>query len=266
MSKMSEATVILPNGMEISQINSHETQFLYDEIFVQEVYGAYDLHVPPGGLVLDIGANIGMFAYYIASKFPGARIWCFEPAPHCLEKLCDNLARLGDAARVFAVALWDREGEVEFSYYPHYSIISGMFAEQEQDMGVLRAGARTRYLQKYGREPDERELDLLVGSKLNERQSILCPATRLSKIIADENVECISLVKIDAERAENIILAGIDELDWARFDQFVVEIHDQGHREHEAMAEKLRRHGYITELYVEPTLKNSDIYVLVAKR
>lgn len=263
---MSAPTVTLPNGMELAELNPHETKFLYDEIFVQEVYAAYDLQVPAGGLVLDIGANIGMFAYYVAGKFTGSRIWCFEPAPHCLEKLRLNAARLGDACRIFPIALGDSEGEVEFGYYPHYSIISGMFADEEQDMAVLRAGARTQYQQKYRREPDERELDLLVGSKLQGKQTIRCPMRRLSSILAEEKVERVALAKIDVERAENIILAGIGAPDWARIDQLVVEVHDQGAREHEAMADKLKALGYRTEMFVEPTLKNSDIYVLVAKR
>jgi FkbM family methyltransferase len=263
---MSSPTVTLPNEMTIAELNPHETKCRYDEIFVQEVYAAYDLHVPTDGLVLDIGANIGMFAYYVADKFPGARVWCFEPAPHCLEKLRLNAVRLGEACRIFPIALGDREGEAEFSYYPHYSIISGMFADEEQDMAVLRAGARTQYQQKYRRDPDERELDLLVGSKLQGKQTIRCPVRRLSSILAEEEVERVSLAKIDVERAENIILAGIDAANWSRIDPLVVEVHDQGAREHEAMAAKLNALGYRTELFVEPTLKNSGIYVLVAKR
>lgn len=263
---MSSSTTKLPNGMTIAELNPHETKFLYDEIFVQEVYAAYDLRVPSGGLVLDIGANIGMFAYYAAERFPGARIWCFEPAPHCLEKLRLNVERLGEACRVFPIALGDQEGEAEFSYYPHYSIISGMFADEAQDLAVLRAGARTQYLQKYRREPEERELDLLVGSKLQGKQTIRCPVKRLSSVLAKEKVERVALAKIDVERAENIILDGVDAADWSRIEQLVVEVHDQGAREHEAMAGKLSGLGYKTELFVEPTLKNSDIYVLVAKR
>jgi FkbM family methyltransferase len=263
---MSTPTVTLPNGMKLAELNPHETKFLYDEIFVQEVYAAYGLQTPAGGLVLDIGANIGMFAYYIAEKVPDVRVWCFEPAPHCLERLRLNAARLGDACRIFPIALGDREDEVEFGYYPHYSIISGMFADEAQDMAMLRAGARTLYQQKYRREPDERELDLLVGSKLQGKQTIRCSMRRLSSILAEEKVDRVALAKIDVERAENIILAGIDAPHWGRIDQLVVEVHDQGAREHETMAAKLRELGYRTELFVEPTLKNSEIYVLVAKR
>jgi FkbM family methyltransferase len=263
---MSLKSVKLPNGMEIVEINPHETRFLYDEIFVQNVYASYDLSVPPGGLVLDIGANIGMFALYAAAKFPGAKVWCFEPAPHCLERLRPNVSRLGANARVFPIALGASDGVAEFSYYPHYSIISGMFADEAQDMEVLRAGARTMYVEKYRREPDERELELLTGAKLNDRQVFDCIVRKLSGVLADEGMPHVALAKIDVERAENVILEGIDDEHWTRIDQLVVEVHDQGAREHERMAEKMRAHGYRTNMFVEPTLKNSGIYVLVAKR
>lgn len=258
--------VVLANGLEIAEINSHETKFLYDEIFVQEVYASYDLKVPPGGVVLDIGANIGLFSLYVSQKFPGACLHCFEPAPHCLERLRFNLASLGDAAKIFATALGDTEGQVEFSYYPHYSIMSGMHADEQQDLALLKAGARTQYREKYGSEPDERMVELLVGSKLDGRQKFHCPITTISKFMRSQKIGHVSLAKIDVERAENAILAGIDDADWAKIDQFVVEVHDQGNREHERMAAMLKRLGYKTGIFTEPNLKNSDIYVVVAKR
>ncbi|WP_338699191.1 MULTISPECIES: FkbM family methyltransferase [unclassified Bradyrhizobium] len=256
----------LANGLEIAEINGDETKFLYDEIFVQEVYAAYDLRVPADGIVLDVGANIGMFSLYALQKFPGIRIYCFEPAPHCLERLRINTAPFGEAVRIFPTALGDTEGEVEFSYYPHYSIISGMFANEQQDLMVLRAGAATQYRERYGTRPSERELDLLVGSKLKGKQTFRCPITTLSRIMAAEGIGHVSLAKIDVERAENAILAGIDDADWPKIDQLVVEVHDQGNREHELMIDMLNRRGYQTSLFTEPTLKNSDIYVALAKR
>ncbi len=76
----------------------------------------------------------------------------------------------------------------------------------------------------------------------------------------------VSLAKIDVERAEQLVLAGIEDRDWPRFDQLVIEVHDQGLREHEIMAERFRSRGYTVRLFVEPMLKNSAIHVLVAKR
>jgi polyketide synthase PksN len=258
--------VQLANGLEIAEVNPYETSFLYEEIFVQEVYASYGVYVPPEGIVLDIGANIGMFSLYIAGKFPGARVFCFEPAPHCLERLRINLAPLGDGARIFATALGDSTGEIEFSFYPRYSIMSGMFADKQQDIEVLKAGARTQYERRYGSAPDDRMLQHLVNSRLDDQQVFRCPITTVSRIIADEKLNRIALMKIDVERAENAVLAGIGDADWPRIDQLVVEVHDQGAREHELVVNMLNQRGYKTNLFAEPELVNSNIYVVVGKR
>jgi FkbM family methyltransferase len=258
--------VQLANGLEIFEINSYETDFLYEEIFVQETYATYDLRIPHGGVVLDIGANIGMFGLYISRKFPGARIFCFEPAPHCLERLRMNLASLGETVQIFATALGDTTGEIEFSYYPRYSIMSGMFANEQDDVQLLKAGARTQFERKYGSAPNERALQVLVNSRLGDRQSFRCPITTVSKILAAEKIDRIALVKIDVERAEHAVLAGIDEVDWPRIDQVVVEVHDQGAQEHESVADMLKQRGYNTSLFTEAALVNSDIHVVVGKR
>ena len=256
----------MPNGMKIAEINHYETNFLYDEIFVQEIYSTYGLNIAEGSVVLDIGANIGMFSLYIAQKFPGTRIFCFEPAPHALNMLRVNLAPLEDSITIFPTALGDTVGVTEFFYYPDYSILSGMFCDEQQDLAVLRAGVQTQYMSKYKRPLSERDLALLVGSKLQGRQKFLCPITTLSRIMAKEEIGHVSLAKIDIERAEVAVLNGIIESDWIKIDQLVIEVHDQGAREHEIIATMLKKQGYATQIFTEPLMINSDIYVVVGKR
>ncbi len=163
-------SVTLPNGIEIVEINKHETKFLYDEIFVQELYGSHGIDIGPEDVVMDIGANIGMFALYMNQRFNPGKIFCFEPAPHCLEALEKNLAPLGDKAIISHSALGDHEGEVEFTYYPNYTIMSSMLADKERDDQVLRAGARTQCEREFGAATDERMIEFLVGKKLDGAQ------------------------------------------------------------------------------------------------
>jgi hypothetical protein len=73
-------------------------------------------------------------------------------------------------------------------------------------------------------------------------------------------------VKIDVECAENIVLAGIREEHWGLIDQLVVEVHDQGAREHELMRDRLKNKGYQVELLAESGLKNSGIFEIIARR
>src|SRR5262245_21887071 len=50
--------------------------------------------LPPGGVAMDIGANIGVWSLLAAERQPGARIHAFEPVPemaaHCRRHLALN--------------------------------------------------------------------------------------------------------------------------------------------------------------------------------
>lgn len=66
-------------------------------------------------VVVDLGANIGLSALQLASRFPGARLVCVEPHPENAQLLRHNLACLGDRARVVEVAVADRAGKIGLS-------------------------------------------------------------------------------------------------------------------------------------------------------
>jgi FkbM family methyltransferase len=259
-------SVTLPNGIDIVEINPHETSFLYDEIFIQELYGSRGIEIAPGGVVIDVGANIGLFALYMAQKFNVGRMFCFEPAPHCFEALKTNVAPLGTSVVVSNAALGDGEGQAEFTYYPNYTIMSSMVADKQRDGDVLRAGARTQLERKFNKAADERMVEYLVGRKLDDAQTFQCPVTTLSQTFATHGINRAALVKIDVECAETIVLNGIADADWARIDQFVIEVHDQGAQEHEAMRDRLVAKGYNVQLLAESNLVNSGIFEIIARR
>ncbi len=257
---------VLPNKMAICEINPHETKFLYNEIFVQKTYTKHGVQIKPGDTIIDAGANIGMFAMYMLMNFHPARIFCFEPATHCLDALRVNLAEWADRVVVTGSALADLEGEADFTYYPGYSIMSGLFANEARDLDVLKAGARTQMARVSKNPIEERMIDMLVGNKLENALSFKCPVTTISKMIKQHAIESIGLLKIDVERAENAIIKGIDDEHWERIQQIVVEVHDQGAREHETMRKLFVSKGYETVLDVEEGLENSSIYSLTARR
>lgn len=59
------------------------------EIWEENVYEVKDSHFNLGGVVIDIGANIGTFSVY-AAHF-GATVYAIEPEPHNLEALKYNI-------------------------------------------------------------------------------------------------------------------------------------------------------------------------------
>ncbi|MDE3177946.1 MAG: FkbM family methyltransferase [Pseudomonadota bacterium] len=257
---------VLPNNISIAEINPHETKFLYNEIFVQKTYMRHGIEINPGDVIIDAGANIGMFALYALTHYNPARIYCFEPAAHCVEALRANLAAWDERVVILESALGDFEGEADFTYYPGYSIMSGLFADEDRDLDVLKAGARTQMARLSKFQVEERMIDALVGGKLKNAESFKCPVTTLSSVIEKYDLPVVNLLKIDVERAENAIIGGIGDRHWERIRQIVVEVHDQGAREHEAMRDALARRGFETTLDVEEGLENSAIYALTARR
>lgn len=89
------------------------------EIFKENVYRLHDNFFGSGGVVLDIGANIGVFtlAVLLRSKNNGVpvTIYAIEPEPHNLELLKQNLAQndwlVGDSEVIIVEqGLSDRSG------------------------------------------------------------------------------------------------------------------------------------------------------------
>ena len=61
--------------------------------------------------IIDVGANIGQFAYMCHSVWPQLPIYSFEPAPECFFRLEQTFARYSIPGRCFPVAVGDAGGE-----------------------------------------------------------------------------------------------------------------------------------------------------------
>ena len=70
--------------------------------------------IPPGGTVLDIGANIGIMTVYLAKKVKDTTVFAFEPIPHNA-KVLDRVISYYKLknVEVCKYALGNEEGEIE---------------------------------------------------------------------------------------------------------------------------------------------------------
>jgi FkbM family methyltransferase len=76
-----------------------------------------DINLPPGAVVLDIGANIGAVTLYLAGKVgPGGLVVAYEPDTENLDIFRRNLAVNGNPAQVQLVpkGIFDHDGTLEF--------------------------------------------------------------------------------------------------------------------------------------------------------
>ncbi len=68
--------------------------------------------------VLDIGANIGHFAFAISALLPKAKIYSFEPLPECFQELKLKINNNSNI-EVFNIALGDESGSLTFRRNAH---------------------------------------------------------------------------------------------------------------------------------------------------
>jgi len=74
-----------------------------------------------GGLMLDVGANIGWYSVVMA-KYSGLQIYSFEPDPHNFHCLTQNIANNNiQGVHLFQNAVADRETKMKLHLYKSYN-------------------------------------------------------------------------------------------------------------------------------------------------
>ncbi|MEE8586119.1 MAG: non-ribosomal peptide synthase/polyketide synthase, partial [Acidobacteriota bacterium] len=218
----------LPNGMAVAHQNKNETEYLYQEIYGRRCYLQHGIELPEGAVVFDVGANIGMFTLFVSQHCPGVQLYSFEPLPPIFENLRENVERYGLPVKLYPMGMSDQEREAEFTYYRRHSMMSGQsdYADPELEAEVVKQSMRNA--QASGAPGMEALLEmadqLLEGRFEGERHR--CRLGRLSDLIRQEGIERIDLLKVDCQRAELDVLRGLEEEDWGKIDQIVMEVHD----------------------------------------
>lgn len=250
----------LPNGLELVHRNKNETEFMYREIWDNESYSKRGIALEEGSCIFDVGANIGMFALYAGAISKNCTIYAFEPIPPVFRALEQNVRLYGLNARLFACGLADANKTETFSYYPNLSILSGRYADVDEEKAVVRAFLKHQHLEEIGEE--------MIQDMLNERlatEKHECQLRTISDIIMECDVESIDLLKVDVEKGELDVLKGIKEQDWPKIKQIVLETHDREGRLQE-VEHLLIRHGFEVWLEQDSELSETGLYNVYALR
>ena len=225
-----------PDLGEIAQVLPYEAEYLYDEIFVRQVYARHGVDLPDGACVFDVGANIGMFTLWAQGRCPDARIFAFEPAPEVFEVLRSNV---GGKATLFDCGLGAQDGERLFTFYPNSTVFSGFAADPARDGTAVETVVRNVLRTSVSDEKVEPLVDRFTRDRL-ESETQLRPMRTISGVITEHAVDCVDLLKIDAEHGEVDVLRGIDDEHWPRIRQVVAEVHDAS----DTVRELLEQHGF----------------------
>jgi FkbM family methyltransferase len=191
------------------------------------VYFRNGVSLAKGDCVWDIGANIGLFTIFVQENFEEILVHAFEPSPRIFQILEANTSRYGERVMAHCHGIAGQEREATFTFYPHYSIMSGFHADEQHDGRTLRSGILQQRHQRHPDRPDleDRLLERMVESALDEKQEYVCHLRTISELIKTTSTEEIALLKIDAEGSEWDILSGIRDEHWPAIRQIVLEIH-----------------------------------------
>jgi FkbM family methyltransferase len=255
----------LPNGMVIIHLNRSETEYVYREIFEEQSYLKHGISLPKGACIFDVGAHIGLFTLFVSQACQDAEIYAFEPIPPIFSALRLNTSVYGVNARLFALGIADEAGTAAFSYYPHASVLSGRYADAATERHTVKASLQTQQQLGAGDTalPDD-VLDELLQARLTT-ELFTAPVKTLSQVIRENNVERIDLLKIDVEKSELDVLDGLEEEDWPKIRQLVVEVHDIEGRLRLITA-RLEARGYKLTVEQDAVLRETGIYNLYAIR
>jgi FkbM family methyltransferase len=175
--------------------SSHQ---MFSEIWFYKNYDIPRLTLRPGDVVLDVGANQGIYSCYAA--FHGARVIAFEPHQQSLAILQRNLERNGFAHLVEPrlQAVGAQSGEVEFYVTPAFG-------------GVLNTTST------------------IYASHFDHVKSGTVECVTLAEILKNESLDRVRLCKLDCEGAELEILQSIEVETASRIDGFAIEYHPEAY-------------------------------------
>ena len=157
--------------------DAETTRYTFHEIFIDRDYAFPGLR--GAEVVIDAGANIGLFTWYAIRQSPAARVYCFEADPDTFELLSANVeANQLANVRVYNAAVSDVPASTADFYSSERSGHSSLYP--------VRGAAHSPRLQ--------------------------VPTVRLSDFILGEAIERVDFLKIDIEGAEYAVLLGDQRL------------------------------------------------------
>lgn len=129
--------------------------------------------LPARPVIVDAGANIGMAALWLASRYPDAELHCFEPESRCFALLQHNLRQL-PGARCERIALGACAGTISL-FVSANGLVHSVF-------------------------------ETTVPASVEK-----VPAARLGDYVGRNSIERVDLLKMDVEGSEMAILEGLGE-------------------------------------------------------
>lgn len=270
-------STILPNNRQVYCFDKNEAYILY--LHVSE-YLKHGITVKQGDLIFDVGANIGLFTIMLHDLFgEDVSVYAFEPIPDTYGILERNLQTLSSQTIYsLPLGLSDANKLAEFSYSPDGSALSSIYPYDDVEQSMIkRAFIRTLnylpknapFLLKFLNKMPSQVLNFVLSrmaQKAFDFRQVTCQMKTVSELIAEFNIPVINLLKIDVEKSELDVIRGIEEKDWEKINQIIIEVHDISDRI-SVLTHMLHSHGF-KRVHVEQEIElmDTNIHCIYALR
>jgi amino acid adenylation domain-containing protein/FkbM family methyltransferase len=216
--------VQMPNGLGVATPSPDEAIFLYRQIFEQDEYSRFGVSLSDASVVVDIGANIGLFSLWAHRQAADVRLISVEPNPDALPYLRLNLELHTVQSEVVPVAVTDQVGSAELTSFPQLSYLSGLGPRQQAAADLVHSHYESTDASSGDLTENEKASLLLAAERRLQATAHVVPTTDLSGLFDQLELERVDLLKINAEGAELSILQGLRADHWHNVRQVCLEV------------------------------------------
>jgi FkbM family methyltransferase len=176
-------------------LDVNESEYFYHEIFIDKSYLQYGIGVKNGDVIIDVGANIGLFSLFCLTQATNLKIFAIEPMPPCYEVLQRNMKnpfRQNNSIYTFNLAFGNIE-EVTIFHYNQSSPGESCrdIHEQISQHNIIVDAAR--------KLQDSTLYDIENDSILSTETSFVqfpCQVTTIKKFIEAQGCTNVDLIKV----------------------------------------------------------------------
>lgn len=195
------ASVQTRRGIVLESRRGVNLKYLFLEIWLSRVYTPAGYEIRTGDVVIDIGANIGVFSAFAASIAARTRVFAYEPFSESAACLRSNVRASGlGNVTVFEQAVCSGRGQRVLL------IESGNWVMHTLAGNAAGSGAEAR------------------GGELDHAVEVDCVG--LDDVFRDNGIARCNLLKVDCEGSEYEIFEACSQEIMDRIDKIVIEYHE----------------------------------------